>query len=436
MAKLRERLATAVEGRYEILDELGRGGMSMVFEARDIRHERTVAVKVLLPELAASVGAQRFLREIEIAAGLVHPHILPLYDSGDAEGLLYHVTPCVEGETLRDRLKRERYLPIEEAVRITAEIADALDFAHTRDVIHRDIKPENVLLSRRHAMITDFGIARAITLGGGERLTETGMAVGTPAYMSPEQARGEAVLDGRSDIYSLACLTYEMLAGEAPLAGRSPQITMTLRQSESPTSLTLLRETVPEPLDSVILKALARLPADRFPTASQYGDAVQLASGIGSGVYAGVSAPGLVTPAAGTGKTTTVGAPAADRAGGLSFWEELKRRKVYNVAVVYLAFAVAATGVISDTFEKFSLERFEAPLLMAIMLGFPVALVLAWTFEVSREGVQRTGTYEIASEQGERRWPLVSRRAVIAVLVIGVLSVALVIALKMLDSSP
>ncbi|MFC1531601.1 serine/threonine-protein kinase [Gemmatimonadota bacterium] len=224
MSKLRDRLTRAVGERYEILDELGRGGMSMVFQARDVRHDRTVAVKVLLPELAASVGAQRFLREIEIAAGLVHPHILPLYDSGEAEGLLYHVTPCVEGETLRDRLKRERYLSIEEAVRITAEVADALDFAHTRDVLHRDIKPENVLLSRRHALITDFGIARAITLGGGERLTETGMAVGTPAYMSPEQARGEAVLDGRSDIYSLACLTYEMLAGEAPLAGRSPAV--------------------------------------------------------------------------------------------------------------------------------------------------------------------------------------------------------------------
>ncbi len=245
MSKLRERLAHAVEERYEILDELGRGGMSMVFKARDVRHDRTVAVKVLLPELAASVGAQRFLREIEIAAGLVHPHILPLYDSGDAEGLLYHVTPCVEGETLRDRLKKERYLSIEEAVRITAEVADALDFAHAHDVIHRDIKPENVLLSRRHALITDFGIARAITLGGGERLTETGMAVGTPAYMSPEQARGEAVLDGRSDIYSLACLTYEMLAGEAPLAGRSPQITMARRQSESPTSLSLLVKLCP-----------------------------------------------------------------------------------------------------------------------------------------------------------------------------------------------
>jgi serine/threonine-protein kinase len=270
MPKLADRLSRAVEGRYEIQEALGRGGMSMVFKARDIRHDRTVAVKVLLPELAASVGAQRFLREIEIAAGLVHPHILPLYDSGDAEGLLYHVTPCITGETLRDRLKREKYLPVEETVRITAEVADALDFAHAQGVIHRDIKPENVLLASRHALITDFGIARAITLGGGERLTETGMAVGTPAYMSPEQARGEADLDGRTDIYSLACVTYEMLAGEAPLAGRSPQITMARRQSESPTSLSLLRETVPEALDLAVLKALARLPADRYAEASQY----------------------------------------------------------------------------------------------------------------------------------------------------------------------
>ncbi|MGB5527787.1 MAG: serine/threonine-protein kinase [Gemmatimonadota bacterium] len=425
MSKLSERLARAVEGRYEILDELGRGGMSMVFEARDVRHDRTVAVKVLLPELAASVGAQRFLREIEIAAGLVHPHILPLYDSGDAEGLLYHVTPCVEGETLRDRLKRERYLSIEEAVRITVEVADALDFAHAHDVIHRDIKPENVLLSRRHALITDFGIARAITLGGGERLTETGMAVGTPAYMSPEQARGEAVLDGRTDIYSLACLTYEMLAGEAPLAGRSPQITMARRQSESPTSLTLLRDTVPEVLDAVVLKALSRLPADRYPTASQYGDAVQLGAGMGSGAYASVSTPGTLTPPAATSQTTAVSARAAP-AGKLTFWEELKRRKVYNVAVVYLAFAAAATGWISDAADNFRLERWETPMLVAVLLGFPVALILAWTFEVSREGVQRTGTYEVASTR-DHRWPLVSRRALLAVIAIGVLYAGFVI---------
>ncbi|MBT8478448.1 MAG: serine/threonine protein kinase [Gemmatimonadetes bacterium] len=422
MAKLRERLATAVEGRYEILDELGRGGMSMVFAARDVKHDRTVAVKVLLPELAASVGAQRFLREIEIAAGLVHPHILPLYDSGDAEGLLYHVTPCVEGETLRDRLKRERYLSIEETVRITVEVADALDFAHARDVIHRDIKPENVMLSRRHALITDFGIARAITLGGGERLTETGMAVGTPAYMSPEQARGEAVLDGRSDIYSLACLTYEMLAGEAPLAGRSPQITMARRQSESPTSLTLLRETVPEPLNAAVLKALARLPADRFPTASQYGEAVQLASGTGSGVYAGVSVSG-VTPAAGTSQTTTVGAPAADPTGRLTFWEELKRRKVYNVAVVYVAASLGILGFLANMKELYGGTTWFKWLPLALLAGFPVSVVLAWMFEVSRDGVQRTGTYEIATKREQRRWPVVSRRAMIAVALIVVLYV-------------
>jgi len=432
MSKLSERLAHAVEGRYEILDELGRGGMSMVFKARDVRHDRTVAVKVLLPELAASVGAQRFLREIEIAAGLVHPHILPLYDSGDAEGLLYHVTPCVEGETLRDRLKKERYLSIDEAVRITAEVADALDFAHAHDVIHRDIKPENVLLSRRHALLTDFGIARAITLGGGERLTETGMAIGTPAYMSPEQARGEAVLDGRSDIYSLACLTYEMLAGEAPLAGRSPQITMARRQSESPTSLSLLRETVPEVLDAVVLKALSRLPADRYSTASQYGEAVQQGAGMGSGVYSSVSTPGLVTPAGATAQTTAVSVHAAP-AGRLSFWDELKRRKVYNVGMVYLVFAAAAAGWISDALDNFHLEHLETPIHVALLIGFPLALVLAWSFEVSREGVRRTGTYEVAIRQG-RRWPLVSRRAVVAVLVIGGLYVAFEIVRRVLLS--
>jgi serine/threonine-protein kinase len=416
LAKLLERLKRAVEDRYEIQEEMGRGGMSMVFKARDIRHDRTVAVKVLLPELAASVGGQRFLREIEIAARLVHPHILPLYDSGDADGLLYHVTPCVEGETLRERLKRERYLSIEEAVRITAEVADALDFAHSHDVIHRDIKPENVLLTSRHALITDFGIARAITIGGGERLTETGMAVGTPAYMSPEQARGEAVLDGRSDIYSLACLTYEMLAGEAPLAGRSPQITMKLRQSESPTSLTLLRETVPEPLDAVVLKALSRLPADRFTAASQYGEAVQLAGGMSTGGYPSVSTPGLMsTPVGGTQTTATT--VSTGPAGRLSFWEELKRRKVYNVGLVYLAFAAAAAGLVSDTLPGFGLENLETPIHIALLLGFPVALILAWTFEVSRDGVRRTGTFEVASEHG-RRWPLVSRRTIVAVVVI------------------
>jgi len=423
VSKLSERLARAVEGRYEILDELGRGGMSMVFEARDVRHDRTVAVKVLLPELAASVGAQRFLREIEIAAGLVHPHILPLYDSGDAEGLLYHVTPCVEGETLRDRLKRERYLSIEEAVRITVEVADALDFAHAHDVIHRDIKPENVLLSRRHALITDFGIARAITLGGGERLTETGMAVGTPAYMSPEQARGEAVLDGRTDIYSLACLTYEMLAGEAPLAGRSPQITMARRQSESPTSLTLLRDTVPEVLDAVVLKALSRLPADRYPTASQYGDAVQLGAGMMSGAYASVSTPGLMPAATATTQTRAVNQAAAGSR-KLTFLEELKRRKVLNVVTVYLMTAWVVVEATTELMKVLKVSGMDGYVWLAAALGFPIAVALAWLFEISREGVRRTGTFEVAAATN-KRWPLISRRALLVVAGIASLYVVL-----------
>jgi len=415
MPKLADRLSRAVEGRYEIQETLGRGGMSMVFKARDIKHDRTVAVKVLLPELAASVGAQRFLREIEIAAGLVHPHILPLYDSGDAEGLLYHVTPCITGETLRDRLKREKYLPVEEAVRITAEVADALDFAHALGVIHRDIKPENVLLTSRHALITDFGIARAITLGGGERLTETGMAVGTPAYMSPEQARGEAELDGRSDIYSLACVTYEMLAGEAPLAGRSPQITMARRQSESPTSLSLLRETVPETLDLAVLKALARLPADRYTEASHYAEAVQAGAGMLTSGYTTVSTPGLMpSPVMGTHTTTGAITQARGLGGGLSFWEELKRRKVYNVGAVYIAVALALIGIVDVAGEYITWEGW---ILLGLAVGFPIALILAWLFEISRDGVQRTGSYQV-TETSARRWPLLSRRTMIAVVVI------------------
>ncbi len=414
MPKLADRLSRAVEGRYEIQEALGRGGMSMVFKARDIKHDRTVAVKVLLPELAASVGAQRFLREIEIAAGLVHPHILPLYDSGDAEGLLYHVTPCITGDTLRDRLKREKYLPVEEAVRITAEVADALDFAHAQGVIHRDIKPENVLLTSRHALITDFGIARAITLGGGERLTETGMAVGTPAYMSPEQARGEAELDGRSDIYSLACVTYEMLAGEAPLAGRSPQITMARRQSESPTSLSLLRETVPETLDLAVLKALARLPADRYTEANQYAEAVQAGAGMLTGGYTTVSTPGLMpSPVMGTHTTGAV-TQSRGSGGGLSFWEELKRRKVYNVGVVYIAVALALVGIADAVGDYITWEGW---ILLGLAVGFPIALILAWLFEISRDGVQRTGTYQV-TETSSRRWPPLSRRTMIAVVVI------------------
>ena len=214
-----ERLTTALTGRYAIQRELGSGGMATVYLADDVRHHRQVAVKVLRPQLTAALGPERFLREIDIAAGLNHPHILPLYDSGEADGFLFYVMPCVKGESLRQRLAREKQLPVEEAVSIIRQVAAALEHAHLRHLIHRDVKPENILLHEGEAMVADFGIALAVSEVSGERLTETGLAMGTPEYMSPEQAMGERSLDARSDVYSLASVLYEMLAGEPPFSG-------------------------------------------------------------------------------------------------------------------------------------------------------------------------------------------------------------------------
>ncbi|HEU5261101.1 MAG TPA: serine/threonine-protein kinase, partial [Gemmatimonadales bacterium] len=216
-------LRAALAGRYTIERTLGRGGMATVYLARDLRHQRAVAVKVLRPDLFDSSGRERFLREIEIAAGLQHPNILPLHDSGAADGLLYYVMPYVEGESLRDRLDRENQLPVDEALRIAREVAEALGYAHGHGIVHRDIKPANVLLSAGHALVMDFGIAHAISEAGGPQLTERGIAVGTPAYMSPEQASGREAVDARSDLYALGCVVYEMLAGEPPFTGRTAQ---------------------------------------------------------------------------------------------------------------------------------------------------------------------------------------------------------------------
>ncbi len=223
MSETVERMNAALAGRYTIERELGAGGMATVYLAEDLKHRRKVAVKVLRPELAAALGPGRFLREIEIAAGLTHPHILPLHDSGEADGFLFYVMPYVEGESLRDRLDREKQLPVEEALQIAREVADALGCAHKAGVIHRDIKPENLLLQEGHAVITDFGIARAVDVAGGEQLTLTGMSVGTPSYSSPEQSYGQDDVDGSSDLYSLGCVLYEMLAGEPPFTGPTAQ---------------------------------------------------------------------------------------------------------------------------------------------------------------------------------------------------------------------
>jgi len=268
------RLGIALAGRYTIERELGRGGMATVYLAEDRKHHRHVAIKVLKPELAAALGPERFLREIELVAGLTHPHILPLYDSGGAGGFLYYVMPYVEGESLRDRLNRERELSLEDALRITREVADALSCAHRHAVVHRDIKPENILFQTGHAVVTDFGIARAITAVAGGTLTETGIAIGTPGYMSPEQATGERGLDARSDLYSLGCLLYEMLAGEPPYTGPTARAVVAKCLIDPVPSIRRVRDSIPAHVDAVLTRALAKVPADRFATAAEFAEAL------------------------------------------------------------------------------------------------------------------------------------------------------------------
>ncbi len=274
MATELDRLTAGLSDRYRLVRELGRGGMATVYLAEDPKHGRSVAVKVLRRELAATLGADRFLREIAIAARLTHPNILPLHDSGEAAGLLYYVMPFVEGESLRDRLQREKQLPVDEAIRIAREVAAALSYAHGQGVIHRDIKPENILLSSGQAVVADFGIARALSVAAGSTLTGTGIALGTLGYMSPEQASGETDLDARVDVYALGCTLYEMLAGETPHTGGTVQALLNRMLTEPVRPLHPIRETVPPALDDVLGRALARTPADRFPTVSRFADAL------------------------------------------------------------------------------------------------------------------------------------------------------------------
>jgi eukaryotic-like serine/threonine-protein kinase len=269
-----DKLAPALAGRYAVERELGHGGMATVYLADDLRHHRKVAIKVLRPELGSLLGPDRFAREIRIAAGLTHPHILPLHDSGDAGGLLYYVMPYIPGDSLRRRLAREGQLPIDDAVRIVRQVAAALHHAHLQGVIHRDIKPENILLHEGEAVVADFGIALAAGAAAGERLTETGLMVGTPEYMSPEQAAGERALDARSDVYSLACVLYELLTGEPPHAGATARAVIARRFTEPAPRVRRVRPAVPPALEQALVRALAAAPEERFPTAAAFAEAL------------------------------------------------------------------------------------------------------------------------------------------------------------------
>jgi serine/threonine protein kinase/Flp pilus assembly protein TadD len=275
MADLLDRLRSALADRYLFEREVGRGGMATVYLAQDQKHNRAVAIKVLHPYLAVNLGPERFLREIQIAAQLQHPHIVPLYDSGQANELLYYVMPYVEGESLRQRLDREKQLPLEEAIHLARAVLAALDYAHRHQVVHRDIKPENVMLHEGEAMVTDFGIAKAVTAAASDNLTQTGATVGTPAYMSPEQAGGAIELDGRSDVYSLACVLYEMLTGRTPFVGPTAQAIIAQCFTSAPPPLRTAGNGVPEWAEQAILKALAKEPGGRFATAAAFAQALK-----------------------------------------------------------------------------------------------------------------------------------------------------------------
>jgi tRNA A-37 threonylcarbamoyl transferase component Bud32/Tol biopolymer transport system component len=275
------RLTTALGRSYRVERELGQGGMATVYLAHDLKHDRDVAIKVLHPDLGAALGAERFLSEIKTTARLQHPHILPLLDSGEADGLLFYVMPLVTGETLRQRLDRERQLPVDDAVLIARDVADALGYAHGLGVIHRDIKPENILLQGGHALVADFGIALAVQQAGGARMTQTGLSLGTPQYMSPEQAMGERTIDARSDIYALGAVTYEMLTGDPPFTGSTVQAIVAKVMTERPTRPSTVRDTITPNVEAAVLKALAKLPADRFGSAEAFAAALIARDGVG-----------------------------------------------------------------------------------------------------------------------------------------------------------
>jgi eukaryotic-like serine/threonine-protein kinase len=400
-------LAEALRDRYVLERELGRGGMATVFLAHDLRHDRSVALKVLHPDLARTLGPERFQREIKLAARLQHPHILSVHDSGEAAGHLWFTMPYVDGESLRDRLAREGQLPVEDAVRITREAAAALDYAHRHDAVHRDIKPENILLtSDGDALVADFGIARALR-GGGDALTQTGLTVGTPAYMSPEQASGGTV-DARTDVYSLGSVLYEMLAGEPPFTGPSAQAIVARRLTEPVRPLRGVRESVPEPLEVAVLKALARAPADRYATAADFSRALAAATGASTpvgGIATKVMPPATAQGASRSRRRSLVAAGVAAAAGAAwLLWTKAPRSAAApdTSALAVLPFRVAGPGLElwrEGLVDLISIDLDGASGLRAVP---PRTVLSRWHREVGNEDADQTQALQVAHDVGAR----------------------------------
>ena len=368
------RLAHALEGRYTIEREIARGGMATVYLARDLRHSRRVAIKVLREEVAAVVGAERFLAEIRVTASLQHPHILPLFDSGNAEGLLWYAMPFVEGETLRSYLSRVGTMPVAQAVRLAREVADALDHAHVRGIVHRDVKPENVLLQDGHALVADFGIALALEQAGGERITRTGFALGTPQYMSPEQASGERALDARVDVYALGAVLHEMIAGEPPFAAPTRQAVVRRMMHELPPQLALRRPDVTPIVDAAVRRALAKRADDRFPSAAAF-------------------AAALVVPLA-----TPIPTPPAVGARGRTV---SARAALYAAAITLVVGLVG--GLIVDRWSFTNPWTKGAPAIVSPSADIAISPPVAVTGDATLTVVDRSGR-ELRAIRAERPW--------------------------------